>query len=118
MRQPLPRLRATFSLIFCLVLAGCASTTGPSNALGYYWQSLRGHMQIMHAAEPIDDWVARKDISPALRERLQLSLSVLASLLNTSDSTVRKWEQGDKRPSGPSLKLLHLLDRKGLEAVL
>lgn len=24
----------------------------------------------------------------------------------------------DKRPSGPSLKLLHLLDRKGLEAVL
>ena len=30
-------------------------------------------MQIMHAAEPIDDWVARKDISPALRERLQLA---------------------------------------------
>jgi len=73
MRQPLSRLRATFSLMFCLVLAGCASTTGPSNALGYYWQSLRGHMQIMHAAEPIDDWVARKDISPALRERLQLA---------------------------------------------
>lgn len=73
MRQPISRLRATFSLMFCLVLAGCASTTGPSNALGYYWQSLRGHMQIMHAAEPIDDWVTRKDISPALRERLQLA---------------------------------------------
>ncbi len=42
----------------------------------------------------------------------------MASVLNTSVSTVRKWEQGDKQPSGPSLKLLDLLDRKGLEAVL
>ena len=73
MRQPLSRLRVPFSLMFCLVLTGCASTTGPSNAWGYYWQSLRGHMQILHAAEPIDDWVARTDISPALRERLQLA---------------------------------------------
>jgi putative transcriptional regulator len=43
---------------------------------------------------------------------------VLASVLNTSTSTVRKWEIGDKQPSGPSLKLLNLLERKGLEAVL
>ena len=54
----------------------------------------------------------------ALREHLQLSQSVLAAVLNTSLSTVRKWEVGDKHPSGPSLKLLNLLDRKGLEAVL
>jgi putative transcriptional regulator len=54
----------------------------------------------------------------ALRRRLQLSQAVMASVLNTSVSTVRKWEQGDKQPSGPSLKLLDLLDRKGLEAVL
>jgi putative transcriptional regulator len=54
----------------------------------------------------------------ALRERENVSQAVLASLLNTSASTVRKWEIGDKRPSGPSLKLLNLLDRKGLEAVL
>lgn len=54
----------------------------------------------------------------ALRRRLQVSQAVMASLLNTSVSTVRKWEQGDKQPSGPSLKLLDLLDRKGLEAVL
>lgn len=54
----------------------------------------------------------------ALRDQLQLSQSVLASLLNISLSTVRKWEVGDKLPSGPSLKLLSLLDRKGLEAVL
>lgn len=36
-----------------------------------------------------------------------------------SDSgAVRSWEQGDKKPSGPSLKLLNLIDRKGLDAVL
>ena len=33
-------------------------------------------------------------------------------------STVQKWETGDKKPSGPSLKLLNLIDRKGLEAVI
>lgn len=54
----------------------------------------------------------------ALRERLQLSQAVLALVLNTSASTVRKWEAGDKRPSGPSQRLLGLIERKGLEAVL
>lgn len=55
---------------------------------------------------------------PALRDKLKLSQAVLAAVLNTSLSTVRKWEIGDKHPSGPSLKLLNLLERKGLEAVL
>ena len=54
----------------------------------------------------------------ALRSRYKLSQAVLASVLNTSLSTVRQWEIGDKHPSGPSLKLLNLLDRKGLEALI
>ena len=54
----------------------------------------------------------------ALRDHLKLSQAVLASVLNTSLSTVRKWEIGEKHPSGPSSKLLDLLERKGLEAVL
>ena len=53
-----------------------------------------------------------------LRDRYRISQAVLASVLNTSLSTVRKWEVGDKHPSGPSLKLLSLLDRKGLEALI
>ncbi|WP_233154730.1 helix-turn-helix domain-containing protein [Candidimonas nitroreducens] len=53
-----------------------------------------------------------------MRKKLKVSQAVLAAILNTSVSTIRKWEQGDKKPSGPSLKLLNLLDRKGLEAVL
>lgn len=54
----------------------------------------------------------------ALRNRHRLSQAVLANVLNTSLSTVRQWEIGEKRPSGSSLKLLDLLDRKGLEALL
>lgn len=65
---------------------------------------------------PIPDYDCEK--IRALREQLHLSQAVLASVLNTSLSTVRKWEIGEKHPSGPSLKLLNLLERKGLEAVL
>ena len=54
----------------------------------------------------------------ALRDRFKLSQAVLASILNTSLSTVRQWEIGDKHPSGPSQKLLDLLERKGLEALI
>ena len=54
----------------------------------------------------------------ALRARHKLSQAVFASVLNTSLSTVRQWEIGDKQPSGPSLKLLNLLDRKGLEVLI
>lgn len=39
-------------------------------------------------------------------------------VLDISLSTVQKWEVGDKKPSGPSLKLLNLIERKGLEAVI
>jgi putative transcriptional regulator len=54
----------------------------------------------------------------ALRERHKLSQAVFASVLNTSLSTVRQWEIGAKHPSGPSLKLLNLLDTKGLEVLI
>ena len=47
-----------------------------------------------------------------------MSQAVFAAVLNTSLSTVQKWEVGDKKPSGPSLKLLNLIERKGLEAII
>lgn len=52
-----------------------------------------------------------------LREGLQVSQSVFAAILNTSVSTVQKWEVGEKKPGGPSLKLLNILERKGIEAM-
>jgi len=66
--------------------------------------------------EPIPTYSSSK--IRALRARHKLSQAVLATVLNTSLSTVRQWEIGDKQPSGPSLKLLSLLDRKGLEVLL
>ena len=66
--------------------------------------------------------LAVKPMSPGkiklLRRNSNVSQAVFAAILNTSVSTVQKWEIGDKQPSGPSLKLLNLLDRKGIEAVL
>lgn len=66
--------------------------------------------------EPVPEYDAAK--IRALRKELHMSQAVLAAVLNTSVSTVRKWEIGDKKPSGPSLKLLNLIERKGLEAVI
>jgi putative transcriptional regulator len=54
----------------------------------------------------------------ALRERLNISQTVLASIINASANSIQKWERGAKRPSGTALKLLSLLDRKGLESVM
>lgn len=53
-----------------------------------------------------------------LREKYQLSQTVFATLLNISPSTVRQWEQGLKNPRGTSTKLLNILERKGIEALL
>ncbi len=52
-----------------------------------------------------------------LRLREKTSQAVFAAYLNTSVSTVQKWEIGEKKPSGPALKLLDLVERKGLEAL-
>jgi len=53
----------------------------------------------------------------ALRTRTRVSQGVFAAMLNTSVSTAQKWEIGEKRPSGPSLKLLNVIERKGIEAL-
>lgn len=54
----------------------------------------------------------------ALRGRLNVSQAVLATIINTSAATVRSWEAGTKKPGGPTCKLLDVLDRKGIEALL
>lgn len=62
-----------------------------------------------------------KSLSAAQIKRLRMhnkaSQAVFAAYLNTSPSTVQKWEQGQKKPSGPSMKLLNLVQQKGLEAL-
>lgn len=53
----------------------------------------------------------------ALREREKVSQPVFAHFLNVRRDAVSKWERGEKRPDGPSLKLLNLVRAKGLQAL-
>ena len=53
----------------------------------------------------------------ALRTRENASQTVFAAYLNVTPSLVSKWERGEKRPQGASLKLLSLVAKKGLEVV-
>lgn len=62
---------------------------------------------------PIKEYTAAQ--IKRIRERNKASQAVFAAYLNTSVSTVQKWERGEKKPNGPSLKLLSLVDAKGLQ---
>ena len=52
-----------------------------------------------------------------LRESNRVSQPVFARYLNTSESTVEKWEAGTKRPSGIALKLLTVVQKHGLDVL-
>lgn len=54
----------------------------------------------------------------ALRAREGVSQAVMARHLNVAVKLVGEWERGEKKPSGPSLKLLSLVKAKGLEAIV
>ena len=58
-----------------------------------------------------------KDIK-RIREHARVSQPVFAHYLNTSESTVQKWETGQKKPSGMALKLLRVVEKHGLEVLV
>jgi putative transcriptional regulator len=49
-----------------------------------------------------------------IRAREEVSQAVFARHLGVSLTLISQWERGEKKPSGPSLKLLTLVDKKGL----
>lgn len=53
----------------------------------------------------------------ALRERERVSQAVFARHLNVTTGLVSQWERGARHPAGASLKLLTLVQEKGLEAI-
>ena len=53
-----------------------------------------------------------------LREAANISQAVLAGLLNVTAGYVAQLERGAKRPTGAALALLHVIKRKGIEAIL
>ena len=52
-----------------------------------------------------------------IRESQHVSQPVFARYLNTSESTVEKWESGAKKPSGMALKLLDIVEKHGLKVL-
>jgi putative transcriptional regulator len=52
-----------------------------------------------------------------MRKREGVSQAVFAQHLNVKTKLVSEWERGEKKPSGPSLKLLSLVKAKGLDAI-
>ncbi len=54
----------------------------------------------------------------AMREKANLSQAVFAHCLKLTVGYVSQLERGAKRPTGPTLVLLDVIRRKGIEAIL
>ena len=65
---------------------------------------------------PVED-LTPEDIK-GIRQQAEMSQAIFALALNVGTSLISQWERGEKRPSGPSLKLLSLAKNKGVEAIL
>lgn len=59
-------VRVLLALVAVLALGGCTTA-------GYYWQSVNGHIALMRATRPLDDWLADAAVNPALKDRLALA---------------------------------------------
>ncbi|HVE54779.1 MAG TPA: aminopeptidase [Ramlibacter sp.] len=57
---------AGLALAATLCLSGCAN-------LGYYWQSMTGHLQILQAARPVNDLLHEPQVPERVRGKLELS---------------------------------------------
>lgn len=93
--------------------------------------SIHETMEALHEVGAIDKQTMREfdetcltpvePLSPeairALREREQLSQPVFARYLNVSKNLVSDWERGVKRPGGPALRLLTVIEKKGIQAI-
>ncbi|QJP97949.1 MULTISPECIES: helix-turn-helix domain-containing protein [Pseudomonas] len=94
------------------------------------FESVHGSASALHAVGAISKATMREfdesclaavpDAIPAeqikaLRELNNVSQPVFARYLNTSASTVKQWESGDKHPSGMALKLLSIVQKHGLQ---
>ncbi len=52
-----------------------------------------------------------------IRTRMNVSQNLFARYLNTSESTIQKWETGAKKPSAIAAKLLQVLEKHGLKVL-
>ncbi len=61
------------------------------------------------------------DLSPKeikqIRQRMNVSQGVFAAFMNVATSTIHKWEQGSARPQRSALRLLSIIDSRGIEVL-
>lgn len=55
------------------------------------------------------------DAIARIRKSVNVSQSVFALYLNTTTSTIRQWEQADRKPSGIAARMLQIVEKHGLE---
>lgn len=93
--------------------------------------SIHETMESLHAIKAIDKQTMRhfddmcltpvRLLTPqeirSIREREHVSQSVFAHYLNVTTGLISQWERGEKKPIGASLKLLSLVEKKGLNAI-
>ncbi len=63
--------------------------------------------------EPVKE-VTAKDVV-RIRLRVNVSQNLFAHYLNTSPSTIQKWEAGAKKPGAIAAKLLRVVEKHGLD---
>jgi putative transcriptional regulator len=90
-----------------------SAASGVFNAGGMSYQTMRDFDESCL----VEVEILQPEEIKALRESLQVSQPIFARYLNTSLSTVQKWESGAKRPGGISLKLLSVVQKYGLQVL-
>lgn len=68
-------MRKLLGLTLLLCLSSCSNLT---ISLGYYWQSVEGHVSLMKAARPVDDWLADEQTPEKLKTKLVLTQKIRA----------------------------------------
>ena len=93
-----PLFRPLLVLATALLLGGCAQSGG---TLGYYWQSLRGHLAIVQAAQPVQAWIDSPETPAPLRARLALAQQArdfaVAELALPDNASYRRYARLERR---------------------
>ena len=103
----------------------------PKRYKSVIYEAIHKTSQDLHAAGTMDKKTMRhfdamcltpvKPLTPrqiaSIRAREEVSQAVFARHLGVSLNLISQWERGEKKPSGASLKLLTLVDKKGLDWV-
>jgi len=96
------------------------------------FEAIHQTAQALHRVGAIDKTTMRefdesclepvKEIKPeeirALREREHVSQPVFAYYMNVSRNLVSDWERGKRKPGGPALRLLSVISKHGIEAIV